>query len=386
MQIERRKNIALYKISWLEVFLVMIISIGTIVEGFWSYSELKKLLIDGHKRQYQSFSAGVAAGLSNAVIAKNYDDLETLLKLSMNDGAIRAVTVIDTNGKVLANLVRSSSNTTPKNDFSTQAINIKKIDTKNSKLFLDRNIFWAPINPQIPLGWVRITVVDKDAEELVRVTRRNLFIKALFVGSIFLIGIFAFIISSRRNMRQAHKDLISRNIELLDVADLDSLTKLPNRRKLMQLLAEIKAKTIKSKTLFALCYLDLDGFKFVNDTFGHRVGDEILIQVKDRFFNALKSSDTIARLGGDEFVILLPNFANRDQLENVLNRIVEMMQAPFYIREHVIKMGVSIGVAVYGGEDVGKEALLEYADQAMYLAKKQGGNQWVFFDKSMLRQ
>ena len=195
MQIERRKNIALYKISWLEVFLVMIISIGTIVEGFWSYSELKKLLIDGHKRQYQSFSAGVAAGLSNAVIAKNYDDLETLLKLSMNDGAIRAVTVIDTNGKVLANLVRSSSNTSPKNDFSTQAINIKKIDTKNSKLFLDRNIFWAPINPQIPVGWVKIIVVDKDAEELVRVTRRNLFIKALFVGSIFLIGIFAFIIS-----------------------------------------------------------------------------------------------------------------------------------------------------------------------------------------------
>ncbi|HWB33072.1 MAG TPA: EAL domain-containing protein [Acidobacteriaceae bacterium] len=170
--------------------------------------------------------------------------------------------------------------------------------------------------------------------------------------------------------------------ELQFLALHDPLTKLPNRTLLEDRLDQEMKKSVRSQTPFSLFFLDLDGFKQVNDAFGHHVGDALLVEVAERIQSAVRASDTIARVGGDEFV-LVAGIPDPGYAANFADKLIQLIRAPFAIAGHDCQVTVSIGIAVYDGDECGGQELLKKADAAMYHAKVLGRNNYCFFDVSM---
>lgn len=169
-----------------------------------------------------------------------------------------------------------------------------------------------------------------------------------------------------------------RELEMLALHD--PLTGLPNRALLHDRLAMALAEARRSGTKMAVCFMDLDGFKPVNDQFGHETGDLLLVEVARRMTIVLRSTDTVARLGGDEFVLILSEIQNEREFMSMLTRLTETVARPYELGGGVVTVSASIGVTLYPDDDVDAETLLRHADQAMYLAKEKGRNRVHFFD------
>lgn len=176
--------------------------------------------------------------------------------------------------------------------------------------------------------------------------------------------------------------LTEKNKVIEHMAFHDGLTDLPNRRMFNdQLLQEMnKAKTM-NETL-AVMYLDLDRFKYINDSLGHLIGDRLLQQVAKRISSTIRTNDFVARVGGDEFIILLPN-TNRENSLEVAENILEAFKQPFYIDHYEFYITTCIGLAVfpYDGED--SNTIIKNADAALYRAKEQGKNKYKVFHSGM---
>ncbi len=175
--------------------------------------------------------------------------------------------------------------------------------------------------------------------------------------------------------------LFDQNIKAQKVADRlnyqaghDALTDIPNRRNFELTLKRVLAMSARNRESFGLLYLDLDGFKKVNDQYGHDVGDAALIEVIERFTVALRESDFLARIGGDEFVLIVQNYGNKAELELLANRIIQSLHSDILIAGRKIRLGVSIGVACYPSDARATDSLVAKADAAMYRAKEAGRN------------
>ncbi|ART80626.1 sensor domain-containing protein [Oceanisphaera avium] len=162
----------------------------------------------------------------------------------------------------------------------------------------------------------------------------------------------------------------------------DALTGVPNRLLFGELLERAIASAERDKGRLAVCYLDLDGFKAVNDKLGHAAGDQLLIEVSRRLGSITRSCDAMSRLGGDEFALLFTGLHSIEEGEEILKRVHNIINQTTYIEGEQVKVSASIGVALYPEDADEAELLLRYADQAMYEAKKQGKNGYVFFDES----
>lgn len=164
----------------------------------------------------------------------------------------------------------------------------------------------------------------------------------------------------------------------------DVLTGLPNRALFMQRLGKAVELAKRSQDyLFAVLFLDLDRFKFVNDSLGHKVGDQLLIEISRRLEMCIRACDTVARLGGDEFVILLENIKNVDDTTYVAERIQQELALPFNLGGHEVFTATSIGIALSTAGYDRPETLLRDADTAMYHAKSQGKARHQVFDTTM---
>ncbi len=164
------------------------------------------------------------------------------------------------------------------------------------------------------------------------------------------------------------------------IASFDSLTGLPNRGLLADRLTQALSQAQRRDKLLAICFLDLDGFKAVNDTLGHAAGDALLREVARRLNETVRSGDTVARLGGDEFVLLLADVKDVDELETAVERVLRTVAAPYDLSGRMAQISTSIGVTLYPLDDDDAEALLRHADQAMYRAKQDGRNRFHMFD------
>jgi diguanylate cyclase (GGDEF)-like protein len=135
----------------------------------------------------------------------------------------------------------------------------------------------------------------------------------------------------------------------------------------------------------AICYLDLDGFKPINDTWGHEAGDRLLVEMAERLQSCLRGGDTVARLGGDEFVLLLLDLERIEECENALRRVLDAIAHPVVIGSQLVSVSASIGVSVYPFDSQDPDVLLRQADQAMYLAKESGRNRYRLFETKQHR-
>jgi diguanylate cyclase (GGDEF)-like protein/PAS domain S-box-containing protein len=169
--------------------------------------------------------------------------------------------------------------------------------------------------------------------------------------------------------------------QLEHLAQHDSLTDLPSRSLLGDRLHQAIARAPRHDKLIAVVYIDLDGFKAVNDTHGHAMGDILLVRLAQRLKQALREGDTLARVGGDEFVALLLDLENRDQSAQILERMLQAAAEPIQVEGRTLQVSASLGVAYYPqGEPIQADQLLQQADQAMYQAKQAGKNRYHLFD------
>ncbi len=169
-------------------------------------------------------------------------------------------------------------------------------------------------------------------------------------------------------------------------ANYDALTGLPNRSFALRLLESTLLLQQRRRSQLAVLFLDLDRFKQVNDQAGHQAGDRLLQQVAGRLRHCLRQHDTVARQSGDEFLILCPDLEGALAAELVAERVIRIFEEPILIDQRAFQVGCSIGISLYPDEGTDPELLLRQADQAMYVAKRQGGNTFRFFTRSMNEQ
>ena len=174
--------------------------------------------------------------------------------------------------------------------------------------------------------------------------------------------------------------------ETKKLAEHDTLTGLYNRYSFEEALQLSILQKARDNTKLALTLFDLDNFKFINDNYGHHIGDEILIQVSQRVSDCLRGNEVFARLGGDEFAIILSNLHTIDNATRVTKRILNSLDEPFNISGIVINMTASIGIAIYPDNTLNANELLKHADIAMYRSKKLGRNQICYFEDEMQKQ
>jgi len=171
--------------------------------------------------------------------------------------------------------------------------------------------------------------------------------------------------------------------QLTQMAYYDALTGLPNRVLLADRLTQAIFQVKRSNAILAVCYLDLDGFKPVNDTYGHEVGDRLLVEMASRFRGELRGGDTVARLGGDEFVLLLVGLEDIAECEQAIQRLLCVIGQPLSVALEPISLSASIGVTLFPRDQSDPDTLLRHADQAMYQAKQAGKNRYRIFDHDL---
>jgi diguanylate cyclase (GGDEF)-like protein len=179
----------------------------------------------------------------------------------------------------------------------------------------------------------------------------------------------------RRELAQAYRELALARTELLEArhaARSDALTGLPNRRAFDSASARALAGHEAAPGLLALMFVDLDGFKAINDRLGHTVGDQLLQKVGARLSHGVRRGDLVCRHGGDEFLCLLPALRNRTRAQAIARTLVCLISAPCQVGPHTVRIHASIGVALYPHDGATMAELLRRADEAMYSAKSRG--------------
>lgn len=200
--------------------------------------------------------------------------------------------------------------------------------------------------------WLDVFVVRNDAQQIIN-----------------YVGLFSDITEAKQHQQ---------NLERM--AYHDSLTQLPNRTLLSDRLHQAFARAERTGELLAVCCLDLDGFKPVNDSLGHEAGDHLLIQLAERMNKCLRESDTVARTGGDEFALLLNGMLNVEECRTTLERLLSAIRAPYLVAGESVTISSSIGYTLFPFDHSEPDTLLRHADQAMYQAKLNGGSCVQQFD------
>jgi diguanylate cyclase (GGDEF)-like protein len=198
----------------------------------------------------------------------------------------------------------------------------------------------------------------------------------LFDGSS---GEFSGIISSTVDVTA----FVEQSHQLTTQAHYDILTRLPNRALLADRMKQALAHSQRSGEMLAVCLMDLDGFKPVNDKLGHKAGDAVLQEVARRLQDSIRADDTAARIGGDEFALVLGGIKSAEQCESTLRRLLDTIAVPLSFEGKAIRVSGSIGVALFPGDSKEPEQLLRHADQAMYKAKESGKNRFHIFNPAV---
>jgi diguanylate cyclase (GGDEF)-like protein/PAS domain S-box-containing protein len=207
----------------------------------------------------------------------------------------------------------------------------------------------------------------------------DLFIELLTISSIadyrgkrsYYVGLFSDITLNKAQQQ---------TLELM--AHYDPLTGLPNRVLFIDRAQQAMTINHQNNTLLAFCFLDIDNFKKINDTYGHHIGDQLLTEIAYRIKSCIHAEDTVSRLGGDEFTILLRNLTSKNDCIDKINTIFSSLATPFKFKQITLTITTSCGITLYPIDNTSLDTLIRHADQAMYKAKLAGRNQYQFFDLS----
>ncbi len=199
------------------------------------------------------------------------------------------------------------------------------------------------------------------------------------LGIIPFIGLFVFMCFFEKRNNE-FKIFIEKQKELYaHQAQYDGLTGVANRELFLDRLTQALKLAERARTKVAVFFIDLDHFKEINDSLGHHIGDEVLIEVASRLQSQIRDSDTFARLGGDEYAIIVNSLHDIDKLSQIIQKLFDIMKSPIIVEEHQLSVSLSLGITIYPDDGLTRELLLKNADKAMYKAKESGRNTYSFY-------
>ena len=365
---------------------------------------------DNLKEVMRSKITLLAATSASALVFGDQESAATLLSSLKEHTATRYVQMYNADQQLFAEYRRSG-----------QLVDVDIDDYESDAFFKNKNIYLS--QPVLMNGeYLGVIVISADTNSLNEQKNRYILIAStvLFISLVLayllnwqlqkrltapisdLINLVSYVARNKkyhRRLDSARDDEIgdltlgvntmldtieAHETQLFQRANYDELTQLPNRHLLMERLTHGINTATRNKTEIALLFLDLDRFKVVNDSLGHRVGDELLVQVAGRLVNTLRKSDSISRWGGDEFVMLLENIKDVEDIDNIVEKIVEELAKPTMTGGHLLHVSTSIGIARFPQDGDDSVSLLKHADISMYRAKAQGPGKFEYFNPTML--
>lgn len=365
---------------------------------------------DNLKEVMRSKITLLAATSASALVFGDQESAATLLSSLKEHTATRYVQMYNADQQLFAEYRRSG-----------QLVDVDIDDYESDAFFKNKNIYLS--QPILMNGeYLGVIVISADTNSLNEQKNRYILIAStvLFISLVLayllnwqlqkrltapisdLINLVSYVAKNKkyhRRLDSARDDEIgdltlgvntmldtieAHETQLFQRANYDELTQLPNRHLLMERLTHGINTATRNKTEIALLFLDLDRFKVVNDSLGHRVGDELLVQVAGKLVNTLRKSDSISRWGGDEFVMLLENIKDVEDIDNIVEKIVEELAKPTMTGGHLLRVSTSIGIARFPQDGDDSVSLLKHADISMYRAKAQGPGKFEYFNPTML--
>jgi len=338
----------------------------------------KKLLVltSDNKQQQNRLS------IVNNLLSQKFEELALTIKLTTNNESAKAIEVVNSDkGKQIMDEIRAEIRSFTdmedillserSNDFYAEKDNLRII------LFIE---FIGTIILVIVTWFALKNMLINPLNTLVHLTEKMHSGEKLGIESLVKKDEMGFLIASFFKMNEK---IHSYTKDLVHQAHYDKLTALPNRTYAYEALYEKTNKQNNPKFKVAVCFLDLNKFKAVNDTYGHDIGDELLKIASQRLKDSIRDEDIVCRLGGDEFLVILDNITHGDQIEYVLEGIIKVFSEQVTIKGININLSTSIGVSIFPDDSENVTELLKFADLAMYSAKE-NKTHVSFFDKETM--
>lgn len=359
----------------------ILIGVGTLLTAaiamWWFDARAHQIRVAGLEATAKVMAEGVANAIRDDVIAHNYPEIENQLKQVISDDRVISILVADTGGKVLSQLKRGSNPGGVEVIYSSQSI-IPPLQASqvNTAGFIATQ--WLRLDAGLPIGWIRLEIGGTDVDDALIHLRRNVAIWLLSACAILLLAL-AFVLRRTYSLLRLEEKMTKSKSEALEhVAYHDSLTGLPNRHLLLDRINQAISYSERNYKRFAVCFGDLDGFKLINDQYGHDAGDYVLKQIGGRLKRCVRANDTVARLGGDEFVLLLTDIEIDAEFKIVLDRILSEVGKPIHLPNGAnVAVTLSMGITVFPDDPSLPSILLEHADQAMYEVKRSRKGAWL---------
>ncbi len=359
---------------------IVVGTLSFILIAIWLFDlKARDIRISGRESESKIMADGIAIAIKDDVITRNFAQLESRLKQAISDPQISSIMVLDSDGVVLSEMLRDplTGVIRPTYSFKKITMPLVKESVTSNNLATTR---WLELKAGVPIGGLKLEIVSTLIEDKLIDLRSDVTITLLSACLILLVS-FGLVLKRTYSLIDIEEALMDGKSEALKkIAFHDHLTGLPNRVLLLDRIDQAIIYSDRSGKNFVLCFMDLDGFKSINDNYGHDVGDIVLKEVAIRLKDSLRASDTVARIGGDEFVFLLVDGVEEDGFEIVFDRVKKNVNQPIRLLSGKnIQVGLSIGFTTYPTDHSSPEDLLKHADKAMYQAKISKEGKFVMY-------
>ena len=343
--------------------------------GGVSYQQSRGLIIQSQERAQNALAQGLVVALSDQLVLNDYAGMESRLQQAMADPSLASAVVTDPGGKVLVHLAREQPEAEPTLVFAPLRMPPPAEGQARRSRSGPISTRWSRIEAgTVPIGWLQLRTWATSTDAVLALLARQYLVLGALAAALLSTLVVSAQQQIRRQGRRREQRLLLQTADLKQKALSDPLTGVLNRRGVEQELQRILEQPAgEERRPVAVCMIDLDDFKPVNDTYGHAVGDQVLLAVTQRLRGFLRADDLLGRLGGDEFVAIFCGCGDPAVSRKLGTRIVKGLETPIRLEQLQVRIGASIGIALHGAESrEPMAALLQRADAAMYAAKHGG--------------
>lgn len=349
-----------------------------VIAGIWSYQQTNQLVRQAQEQAGNGLATGLANAVEESILLRNFAQIEVQILQTMNSEQVQSALVVDTDGTILSQATRDPKTGKAQVVFADVGRKypgqLSITHSQEGKAEIAR-----PIGSPTNIGWVKLQIAMTQDSALLQGIHKQLILIIGLSTMIMLVVIGFSLRNTYSRVKSTQTEIEDLNDTLHAAAFYDPLTKLPNRPLLRDRLNQALALAARSHHQVAVCYIDLDGFKEINDNYGHDTGDAVLVEVAKRLSLAMRQHDTVARIGGDEFALVINELESLDDCAHLVERVLTDLAQPIEIGHRTVSITASIGVSLSRDHGTNSGTLITLADKAMYEAKRCGKSQWRLF-------